>query len=700
MSQRSTPTHTLRFEPQTPHDSPLDREWLLSAGDGSYAMGTVSGIASRRYHGLLVACTKPPVGRIVVVNQVLEQLVIPGDSAKDKDAVTDLSSLGFGDTVAPAGYKFLRAFARGLLIQWEINVEGLRISKELSLGESTRSGSLIYTIERTSEAGPQNVSLRLAPLLTLRDFHQLFTKDQNPLTAKTQSGDLFVSRPDGLTARVSCPGARFNATNEWWYNVHYQTEALRGQDCREDLFLPGWFDTRLLLDRPGLSQRVELKFKLGKEPFAPETPLARPDRIRKIAQLLEPDCANLFTLGSIDKVPADRLATILAIAGDDFIVKRTVAQEQLTTILAGYPWFADWGRDTFIALPGLLLETQRFQEARSTLKVFSKYIQDGLVPNVFDDYNDQAAAYNTVDASLWYVHAACAYVKASGDMEAWKDWLGEACKSIIGAYIQGTKFDIRMAGDGLITAGNPGTQLTWMDAARDGVIFTPRFGKPVEINALWHHCLVSVAALMKDTDRQTASHYDKLVGRIGRTFLRLYWNEEAGCLHDRIYTNDAGEEVPDTLIRPNQIFAGSLENSPLPRTRQIRMLQTVRDKLVTPYGVRTLAPDSPGYQGTYAGNPFQRDSAYHQGTAWPWLLGPYAEAVLRAGRFSPESKREAWSVIRPIVEQVLGGSNWPSLGQVWEVHSGDPDHNPGGCPAQAWSVAELLRLVRLINREA
>ncbi len=697
MSERSTPTHTLRFEPQTPHDSPLDREWLLTAGDGSYAMGTVSGIASRRYHGLLIACTKPPVGRVVVVNQVLEQLVIP--TGKAKDSVTDLSSLSFGDTITPSGFKFLRAFARGLHIQWELAVEGLRIVRELTLGESTRTASLTYTIERITEAAPENISFRIAPLLTMRDFHQLFNKDQNPLTAKIQSGDLFVSRADGLTARIACPGARFNATNEWWYNVHYNTESLRGQDCREDLFLPGWFDTKLLLGRPGVAQRVEIKFKLGKEAFAPEPVVARPDRIRKIAKLLEPDCANLLSLGSMDKVPADRLANILAIAGDDFIVKRTVAQEQLTTILAGYPWFADWGRDTFIALPGLLLDTQRYDEARSTLKVFSKYIKDGLVPNVFDDYNDQAAAYNTVDASLWYVHAACAYVNASGDMDSWKSWLADACKSILGAYIQGTLFDIRMAGDGLITAGNPQTQLTWMDAARDGVIFTPRFGKPVEINALWHHCLVAVAVLLKDFDRQTAAHYEKLVSRIGRTFLRLYWNEEAGCLHDRIYTNEAGEETIDTLIRPNQVFAGSLENSPLPRTRQIRMLQTVRDKLLTPYGLRTLAPGSPGYQGTYAGNPFQRDSAYHQGTAWPWLLGPYAEAVLRAGRFTPEAKREAFGVIRPVVEQVLGGSNWPSLGQVWEVHSGDPDHKPEGCPAQAWSIAELLRLVRLINRE-
>ncbi len=698
MSERATPTHTLRFEPQTPHDSPLDREWLLTAGDGGFAMGTVSNIGARRYHALLVACTRPPVGRIVVVNQVLEQIVLP--TGKSKDTVIELSSLSFGDSVAPSGWKFLRAFARGLSIQWEMVVEDLRITRELTLGESNHAATLTYTIERISEAGPQNVTLKLAPLLALRDFHQLIKKDQHPLTVKAQSGDIIVSRADGLAARLSCPGARFSATNEWWFNVYYQIEAQRGQDCREDLFLPGWFDVKLLLDRPGMSQRVQLKFKLGKENFAPEQPLKRPDRVAKIAHALEPDCANLLTLGSMDKVPASRLANILAIASDDFVVKRTVAQEDLTTILAGYPWFADWGRDTFIALPGLLLETGRFEEARSTLKVFARYIQDGLVPNVFDDYNDHAAHHNTVDASLWYVHAACAYVKASGDMEAWSQWLGQACKTILGAYIQGTQFDIRMAGDGLITAGNAGTQLTWMDAARDGVIFTPRFGKPVEINALWHHCLVAVAELLKETDRQTATHYEKLVSRIGRTFLRLYWNEETGCLNDRIYTNEAGEEVADPLIRPNQVFAGSLENSPLPRTRQIRMLQTVREKLLTPYGLRTLASGSPGYLGTYAGNPFERDRAYHQGTAWPWLLGPYAEAVLRAGRFTPEAKREAWGVIRPVVEQVLGGSNWPSLGQLWEVHSGDPDHNPGGCPAQAWSVAELLRLVRLINRDA
>ena len=362
--------------------------------------------------------------------------------------------------------------------------------------------------------------------------------------------------------------------------------------------------------------------------------------------------------------------------------------------MAGYPWFADWGRDTFISLPGLLLCTGRFDEARSTLKAYAQSLHNGLVPNRFDDYDSKAAHYNAVDASLWFVHAAMEYYLTSGDQDAWDGWLCGAVMQVIDAYLRGTDHDIRMAGDGLISAGNPRTQLTWMDAARDGVVFTPRFGKPVEVNALWYHALVGMSELLADTDRSTSVHYVKLSKRVKRAFLKNFWDNKQGYLYDHIWADDQGQETTDQTVRPNQIFAVSLPHSPLPRTKQQKVVKAVTQSLLTPLGLRTLPQDDPNYHGRYTGPMFDRDSAYHRGTVWPWLIGPYAEAVLRAGRFSDKSKKDALAAVEPLCQCLMSDG----LGQLHEIHDGDPPHRPVGCMAQAWSVAELLRVLWLIEQ--
>ncbi len=358
-------------------------------------------------------------------------------------------------------------------------------------------------------------------------------------------------------------------------------------------------------------------------------------------------------------------------------------------------------------MPGLLLATGRFTDACSTLRAFADAIRDGLVPNVFDDYNATAAHYNTVDASLWFIHAAMEYVHASGDRQSWDQWLANACMGIIDAYIKGTNPSdmpdeerrsdaslIRMTGDGLITAGSQRTQFTSKDDACDGTIFTPRAGKAVEINALWFHVLTGMAEMLGDSNKGAADHYRKLTARISRAFSRLFWDEEQGYLYDHAWTDDQGQEQIDRTCRPNQILAVCLPHSPLPRKRQQQVLDMVRRRLFTPVGLRTLPADDSRYHGHYQGPLRARDEAYHQGTVWPWLMGPYAEAILRLGRFSPAARAEAQNAIRGLVDQMLG----PGLGQIHEIYDGDPPHHPRGCIAQAWSVAEVIRVMALIAR--
>jgi predicted glycogen debranching enzyme len=366
------------------------------------------------------------------------------------------------------------------------------------------------------------------------------------------------------------------------------------------------------------------------------------------------------------------------------------------TILAGYPWFADWGRDAMISLPGLLLTTGRYADARRVLAGFARHARDGIIPNCFDDKGGGGegggALYNPVDASLWFVHAACASLSASGDREGFRGRIRDACLDVIDAYKHGTT-NIRMDDDALIAAGDETTQLTWMDAKRDGVTFTPRHGKAVEINALWHHDLLALADAIEPDDAARADELRLLAGRVAESFRRVFWNEDKQCCFDAVSPDGtcSGE------IRPNQIFAVSLEHSPLDDEQQRGVVEAVRRCLLTRHGLRTLDPAEPGYHGRYEGSMFERDAAYHNGTVWPWLIGPYVEAVLRVGRFSVPAIEHAREALAPLIAYLQEGR---CPGQLPEVFDGDdtPEHpqRPDGCPAQAWSVAEVLRAYAMV----
>lgn len=688
-------THELKIGPDTPIDDLIDREWLLVNGDGSYAMGTVPGCNTRRYHGLLVGAMRPPVGRVLALNQVLEHLVIPDGEDQQVFETTSCRFHEDGEEnrdglKMPWGCAHLTRFEKGLTVRWTYELthpsskDSIELTRELSFHWQQPAVTLQYEIKRrdNTEKLPPGAILRLSPMLTLRDFHALTTFGGSWSLERVGDSAICMNHDD-IAVTLDCQGAEFRAAgpkhDPWWYGIHYPKETERSQKDQEDYFVPGYFRVDLPQEPKAT---VTLTVALGRQPATKMgTSKDRRAHLQKM----------LATVGDDMNGSAIKRSAVLAV--DDFVVHRQFHEHQLKSVIAGYPWFADWGRDTFIALPGLMLVTGRFDEAKSCLKAFAEAIQDGLVPCRFDDYDQTVAHYYAVDASLWFIHSALEYVHVSDDHEAWQQWLADATMKITEAFLRGTSYDIRMAGDGLIAAGSPTSQLTWMDASCDGTSFTPRYGKAVEINSLWYNALTGIAPLIKDSHERTADHYVKLAQRVKRSFSKVFWDESLGYLRDRVWTDGEEQEQVDSTLRPNQILAASLPRSPLPATKQRIMLEVIRQRLLTPFGLRTLPVDDPNYQGRYTGPRFDRDKAYHQGTVWPWLVGPYAEAVLRLGKFSDAAKTEARQALEPLLEELTGRG----MGQISEIYEGDPPHRPVGCMAKAWSVAELLRVLRLIE---
>jgi predicted glycogen debranching enzyme len=696
-----SPLLTLGHDPADPAsaDRLLHREWLLTQGRGGYAMGTALGCRTRRYHGLLVAAADPPVGRLVVLSDVIEQLVLTRDDAEQVlDLSTQLFTDGQGNRVlSPGGHRLLQRFDKGLTATWHFAWGELSLTRELVLHDQRPAASLHYTL-----AGPPDViaraRLQLRPLLALRDFHGIDRAwGDGPPMQWAGLRDTLTAERSGRHATLHCLGGTWRDDPQWWRGFWYPRDAHRGQEDREDVHSPGVFDVTLA-DADGNLSPAALTATLGQ---SAAEPVAEPaQRRQSLAEAAR---------------HAPHLPPIGLAAADDFVVQRVVGGRTYATILAGYPWFADWGRDTFIALPGLLLTTGRHAEAADVLRAFATTIDNGLVPNRFDDYDASATAvhYNTVDASLWFVTAALQYHAAGGDHAAWTQWLGPACCRIIDAYAGGTQTrggeapaTIAMGEDGLIAAGTPNTQLTWMDAAFTDpsgrrVVATPRHGRAVEINALWHHALVGLADRLPRAMSKQARRYAQLAKQAAAAFGPTFWNEQRGYLADHVWTDDDGHDHVDDSLRPNQLLAVSLPHSPLDDACRPRVVQACTDHLLTPVGMRTRAPGDPRFCGRYAGPQHQRDAAYHQGTVWPWLIGPYAEAVLRVGGFSVDAKQRARRAITPLLDRLTTPDHPGSLGQLHEIYDGQPDpddHTPRGCPAQAWSVAEVLRIADLIER--
>jgi glycogen debranching enzyme len=589
-------------------------EWLETNGAGGFAMGTVAGTNTRGYHGLLVASLRPPVDRTVLLSRLDETY-----------AGVELAANQYPGAVSPQGYKALLEFRIDPYPTWVYEVDGARLEKQLYLvqGEQT----VVVTYRSTQ---PRHLSI--APFVAFRDYHSL--SHANPDlddTLREQDNTLRIrpyARLPELTIRAT-PGATIERNGCWYYNTEYLVELERGLDYREDLWKPCTLHFEIGPDKPVTI--IAGVAPVNTDPPAPKTELQR--------------------------------------AADQFIVRRADGKP---TIIAGYPWFTDWGRDTMISLPGLLISRGRRDEAREVLRGFLAYLDRGLIPNAFPDHPEDKLEYNTVDATLWMFQA----VHALGDERFLREEFLPRAREIIRWHRLGTHHGIRVdPADHLLSAGAPGVALTWMDARVDGHVITPRQGKPVEINALWYNAL----RLMAQWGEPGYAHEADLVAL---SFERAFWNPELGCLRD-VHDDDA--------IRPNQLFALSLPYPLLTLEQRKSVVKVVQEKLLTPYGLRTLAPDEPGYVPHYRGDRFQRDNAYHQGTVWPWLFGPFVRAYLCAFGRSPETI----ALCRALLEPLQRHLNAACLGTISEVFDAEPPYAPGGAPAQAWSVAEFLQLLNV-----
>jgi len=680
-----------------PIEDLLTSEWLLPNGRGSYASSTIVGCNTRRYHGLLIGSLRPPVNRVMALANCLEMII-------SKGKVFNLSTFEFDGKFTPEGYGFLKQFRRDIGAHFDYELEKVELTKSVYLHRDVDMVALLYDFTEVQEP----IEFVFRPFVGLRDFHSL-QKSYAPLYS-SQHGDSVLVRhdtPNSCQLLLSCRSATFEKDQQWWFNFVYRIDRERGQDFAEDLWSPGFFKCRI--DSP-----IKIVLWASLRPFTADRKIQfthsgntdidkiredlyrHHEELRHKAKSVKRDYRLPISrpeTGQL-KIPTlkmenGKLFEALCLAADRFITRRQTDENPRTTILAGYPWFADWGRDAFISLPGLLLLTGRFEEARSVLTTFAASVDDGMIPNRFDD-NSGTTYFNSVDASLWFINAAFQYFQACGDSKIFMQELMPTIRWIIDSYHKGTRFGIRADDDGLITAGNAQTQLTWMDAKYEGITFTPRYGKAVEVNALWYNCLCLLAHFYAGRDMEIAKGYESMAKKVRASFCELFWNESRGYLNDCILPDG----TVDDSLRPNQLFAVSLSFSPLSFEHQESIVNVVRERLLTPYGLRTLDPSVSSYKGQYLGPQRQRDEAYHQGTVWPFLIGPFIESFLKINEFSRKSKKQAAEFIQPLLQHLNENG---CLGSVSEIFDGDAPHKPRGCIAQAWSVAELIRAYQLIN---
>jgi predicted glycogen debranching enzyme len=634
-------------------ESELTHEWLETNGLGGFACSTVAGANTRRYHGLLTAALNPPGGRMLLLSKIEETLVV-------NDKRVDLSTNEYEGAIHPQGYSHLATFCINPFPTFTFEAEGVRIEKSLFMVHGSNTVQVEYKlVDCPAGLQPQ---LELRPLIAFRDYHAT-THENGALNPAVESApNLARVQPySGLPSLYLAHNAQTTQKEGYWYrNFLYRVERERGLDFTEDLFNP-------LAFRWTLSKKQNAVVIASTE----ACDVSKAHKIRKKELQRREDLAA-------NAPGKDPLAQALAVAADQYLVRRG----EDWTVIAGYPWFTDWGRDTMISLPGLTLFTGKADIARSILRNFARHVDMGMLPNRFVD-SGETPEFNTVDATLWFFEAARAYAAVTGDHDFLREELYPVLTKIIEFHVRGTRYNIKMADNGLLHAGAPGAQLTWMDAKIGDWVVTPRAGKPVEIQALWYNALKIMEDLAERFgDEERRRRYSHIASLVIWTFNRLFWNKDGGCLFDVV---NGGP--PDPTIRPNQIFAVSLHHSMLSPERARAVVQTVERELLTPVGLRSLSPSDPRYLGRYEGDPYHRDSAYHQGTVWPWLLGPFVTAYVRVNAGTPQARERALELLRPLGEHLVGAG----VGQIAEIFEGDPPHGPRGCFAQAWSVAEVFR---------
>lgn len=631
------------------------REWLLANGTGGYASLSLIGSNSRRYHGLLVAALKPPTGRCLLLSNLFEELVF------ENGENISLASFMTSDGYVNQGFSYLQRVKYHLLPEYVYSCRDIFIKKKIAVKHGENTVAVSYEIRN----GSKKAVLRLTPLVNCRDHHYESRRVNLKFETAVNHSEMVISplQSDITLKMCICEGSIRKFEDCYFYNMFYPVEQERGLHSSEDHYMPG-------------SWSIEL------EPWQCKTV--------SFAATVENYSASGIDAGKVIAEEEKRLVGLigrtgygqeltkrLVLAADSFIVHRSSTNAR--TVIAGYPWFTDWGRDTMIAFSGLTLATGRFDDAREILFTFSKYVDSGLIPNMFPD-DGQKPAYNSVDAALWYFEAVNNYLSYTQDYDFIKKNIYPLLKEICSSFKNGTVYQIKMSPDRLITAGDRSTQLTWMDARVGDWVVTPRHGKAVEINALWYNALEIMSELSKKFGDEDV--YAELAEQVKAAFEELFWNEASGCLYDVV-----NEEGKDGSIRPNQILAVGLSYPVLEGPKAKSVVDRVWQELYTPYGLRTLSQDSPQYRGVYEGDVLGRDGAYHQGTVWTWPLGRFIKAYVRVNGNTPQAKENALEFLMPFVDHLKDGG----LGSISEIFDGNNPHYPRGCFAQAWSVAEILR---------
>ncbi len=635
------------------------REWLVTNGLGGYASGTVAGINTRRYHGLLVASMNPPVQRMVLLAALEEWLIGPDNERRA------LSAQEYWDgTVYPDGFRALEGVEiDGMLPAFCWTIDGRTIEKRIWMEHGVSRTVLTY---RLLDGPP--LSLELRPLFAHRDYHE--HRHGQGAFDMTESTEGWIIDAAGVRSHFQVrPTPVVNSRPDWYWRVLHRAERERGLDDEEDLFTPGTVQV-------DLDEHHEVVVVAGTDPTPPGWDVASSRRAARERQAALMDPASNHPL-----------AAQLVVAAEQFRVARRMVGEsgpsQQRTVIAGYHWFTDWGRDTMISLPALAMRPGTLWEARAVLDTNIRYLDHGLIPKRFPD-GGEPPEYDTIDATLWLFQALAAYLRASGDWRFIADRL-QALEGIIEWHVGGTRHNIRMdERDGLLAGGEEGYALTWMDARVGDWVVTPRRGKPIEVNALWYNALRLTADWCERAMRP-AGRYRQMAARAYESAQERFWYRDGGYCYDVV----DGAEGDDPSLRPNQVIALALVYPLIEGDRAGYALDRVTAKLLCPYGLRTLSPDDPRYQRLYQGDQRARDAAYHMGIVWPWLLGPFLDAQLRLF-----GDRET---VRRMIEPFESHLRDAGLGTISEIFEPEPPYRPVGCIAQAWSVAEILRHARALS---
>jgi predicted glycogen debranching enzyme len=636
-------------------------EWLEADGLGGFASGTATGVRTRRYHALLLTATTPPTGRVVLVNGCDAFLTTPGGR-------WGLSTQRYTpDVLHPDGFQRIARFAADPWPTWEFETpDGYRVRQEIVVAHGTGTTLVVWTLVD----GAGTATLEVRPFLSGRDYHATHHENGAFDFTPESHGSTLVWRPyrSSPPIAVGSNGA-YRHSPEWYRTFLYTAERERGLDDTEDLASPGLFTWTL-----DAGDEAVLLLSASE----PERPTPDDHAVQQSRHIRSAETARRAAFPKL----TDRTA-------DAYLVRRGGGR----SVVAGYPWFTDWGRDTFIAIRGLCIATGRLGEARDILIEWAGAVSQGMLPNRFPDAGE-LPEFNSVDASLWFVVAVHDLLETAGSdtsviRREERTVLQDAVIRIVEGYAAGTRYGIRADTDGLLAAGEPGVQLTWMDARVGNRVITPRTGKPVEVQALWINAL-HIASTIDD-------RWTPMLRTARCTFEDRFWNPERSCLFD-VVDVDHASGTADATIRPNQILAvGGLPFAALEGRRARLVVDVVERHLLTPMGLRSLAPSEPGYASRYEGGPGERDAVYHQGTVWPWLLGPFVEAWVRARRNTPTARRRARRRFLDPLTDVIATRGF---GHLCEIADADSPFTPRGCPFQAWSLGEVLRVAHALDASA